>query len=256
MASTFKATAAAGMASPSLTAGAATPIPERGGRAVEGPLYPVGLVLGGRRCLVVGGGRVAARKIASLLQCGATITVVAPEVHEALGLLAEAGAIEAIDGPPLDVQLRPYRPGEAAGYHLVVTATGDGEVDALVHRDAEEAGGWVNSADDPAHCSFVLPAVWRAGPVSVAVSTNGNSPALAAWLREQLAEILGPGVGTLAELLGEARRRLQDQGRSTEEVDWEALLKGSLPELVRQGRLTEARAQLDAVIEGGPGQVQ
>jgi len=212
-----------------------------------------------RRCLVVGGGRVAARKIASLLECGAAVTVVAPEVHEALGLLAQAGAIAAIDGQPLDVQLRPYRRGEAADYRLVVTATGDREVDALVHEDAEEAGVWVNSADDPAHCSFVLPAVWRAGPVSVAVSTGGSSPALAVWLRERLGELLGPELETLAGLIEETRRRLQAEGRSTEEVDWRALFGGPLPELVRQGRLEEARAQLDAALKSpknrkeGPG---
>lgn len=216
---------------------------------MEGPLYPVGLIVRGRRCLVVGGGRVAARKIASLLECGATVTLVAPEAHEALGLLAQAGVIQAIEGPPLDVQLRPYRSGEAAGYRLVVTATGDPEVDASVHGDAEEAGVWVNSADDPDHCSFVLPAVWRAGPVSVAVSSEGNSPALAGWLRERAAQALGPEVGTLAQLLGGARARLQAQGRSTEEVDWRALLDGPLPELVRQGRLEEARAELDAAVD-------
>lgn len=216
---------------------------------MEGPLYPVGLIVRGRRCLVVGGGRVAARKIASLLECGATVTLVAPEAHEALGLLAQAGVIQAIEGPPLDVQLRPYRSGEAAGYRLVVTATGDPEVDASVHGDAEEAGVWVNSADDPDHCSFVLPAVWRAGPVSVAVSSEGTSPALAGWLRERAAQALGPEVGTLAQLLGGARARLQAQGRSTEEVDWRALLDGPLPELVRQGRLEEARAELDAAVD-------
>lgn len=207
-------------------------------------VYPVGLVVRDRPCLVVGGGRVAGRKIASLLACGAAVTVVAPEAHEALGLLAASGAIAAIEGAPLDVQLRPYRAGEAAGYRLVVTATGIAEVDAEVHRDAEEAGVWVNSADDPERCTFVLPAVWRQGPVSVAVSSDGTSPALSGWLRSRLAETLGPEVATLAELLGEARRAVQAQGRSTEEVDWRGLLDGPLPGLVRQGRLDEARVLL------------
>lgn len=207
-------------------------------------VYPVGLVVRDRPCLVVGGGRVAGRKIASLLACGAAVTVVAPEAHEALGLLAASGAIAAVEGAPLDMQLRPYRAGEAAGYRLVVTATGIDEVDAEVHRDAEEAGVWVNSADDPERCTFVLPAVWRQGPVSVAVSSDGTSPALSGWLRSRLAETLGPEVATLAELLGEARRAVQAQGRSTEEVDWRGLLDGPLPGLVRQGRLDEARVLL------------
>jgi len=220
---------------------------------MEGPLYPVGLVVRGRRCLVVGGGRVAARKVRSLLECGAAVTMVAPEAHEALGLLSAAGAIAAIDGPPLDVQLRPYAPGEAAGYRLVITATGDPDVDAAVHADADAAGVWVNSADDPEHCSFVLPAVWRDGPVTIAVSSEGESPALSTWLRSQVASSVGAGIGVLAELLGEARRKLQAAGRSTDEVDWQCLLRGPLLELVREGRVPEARAVLSEAIGDGSG---
>jgi siroheme synthase-like protein len=210
----------------------------------------VGLVVRGRRCLVVGGGRVAARKIGSLLACGAAVTVVAPQVHEATRELAESGAIAAIDEAPLEVQLRPYRAGEAAGFQLVVAATGDPAVDDAVHRDAEAAGVWVNVADDPARCSFVLPAVARDGDVTIAVSTGGSSPALAVWLRERVVDCLGPGVGELAQLLGDARRRVHDRGGSTESIDWSAALDGGLPELVRQGRTSEARALLDAIVEG------
>lgn len=218
-----------------------------------GPLYPVGLVVRDQRCLVVGGGRVAARKIASLLQCGAAVTVVAPEAHQAMRLLSEAGAIDAIEGAPLDVQLRPYERGEAANYRLVVTATGDSQVDGAVHADAEAAGVWVNSADDPVHCSFVLPAVWRQGPVSVAVSTGGSSPALASWMARRVAEALGPHVGELAALLAEARRRVQEQGRPTESVDWQGLLDGELPRLVQQGRSAEARALVERALSADQG---
>jgi siroheme synthase-like protein len=214
------------------------------------PIYPVGLVLKGRRCLVVGGGRVAARKVGGLLECGAAVTVVAPEVHVAMGELAEAGIIAAIDGSPLEVQIRPYRAGEASEYLLVVAATGNEAVDDAVHRDAVGAGVWVNVADDPARCSFVLPAVARDGPVSIAVSTAGASPALARWLRDRVVGALGPGIGDLATLLESGRRRLHDQGRSTESLDWRTLLDGPLPELVRQGRMDEAHAVLDAFLGG------
>ncbi len=220
-------------------------------RTTLGPLYPVGLEVRGRPCLVVGGGAVAARKVGSLLACGATVTMVAPEVHKALSILWESGAIAAIDGPPLDVQVRPYRPGEAAHYRLAFAATGDEQVDAMVHHDAEEAGVWVNAADDPEHCSFVLPALWRSGPVSVAVSSGAESPALAAWLRDRVAETQGPELGTLAELVGEARRRLLAQGRPSTAVDWRALLQGPLQDLVKEGRLEEARRLLDSGL-GGP----
>jgi siroheme synthase-like protein len=219
---------------------------------VGAPIYPVGLVVKGRSCLVVGGGRVAARKIDALLTCGAAVTVVAPEVHVALRALTDAGTIAAIDEFPLDVQIRPYRDGEAADYRLVVAATGDEAVDDAVHRDANAAGVWVNVADDPARCSFVLPAVARDGTISIAVSTGGASPALAGWIRDRIAASLGPGIGDLAALLEEGRRRVHDQGTSTETIDWRRLLDGPLPEMVRLGRLDDARAVLDAFL-GDPG---
>jgi siroheme synthase-like protein len=214
----------------------------------------VGLVVAGQPCLVVGGGTVAGRKIGSLLTCGATVTVVAPEAHRAMAVLARDGAIASIDGAPLDVQLRPYRPGEAAGYRLAIAATGDPAVDGRVFADASAAGVWVNSADDPAHCTVVLPAVHRQGPVTVSVSTGGASPALASWLRDRLASAAGPDLATMAELLDEARRTLHAAGGSTEAVDWRALLDGALPDLVADGHLDEARALIGrAVVAAGPG---
>lgn len=215
-------------------------------------LYPVGLVVAGQPCLVVGGGTVAGRKIGGLLACGATVTVVAPEAHRAMAVLARDGSIASIEGAPLDVQLRPYRAGEAADYRLAIAATGVPAVDGQVFADASAAGVWVNSADDPAHCTVVLPAVHRQGPVTVAVSTGGASPALAAWLRDQLAAAGGPHLGTLAELLDEARRSLHAAGGSTESVDWRALLDGPLPDLVAGGRLDEARTLLRRVVAAAP----
>jgi siroheme synthase-like protein len=217
--------------------------------AFDALVYPVGLIVAERPCLVVGGGPVAARKIAGLLACRADVTVVAPEAHVALGILAREGIIDLLEGPHLKVHLRPYRRGEAADYRLVVTATGDPNVDATVQRDAEAAAVWVNSADDPDHCTFVLPAVTREGPVSVAVSTGGSSPALASWLRDRIAECLGPGVGELATLLDEARVRIRERGASTESLDWRALLEGPLPELVARGEIEAARRLLDAAVD-------
>jgi siroheme synthase-like protein len=202
-------------------------------------LYPVSLDLTDRPCLVVGGGPVGARKAGGLLACGARVTVVAPDVGPAMeGLLGELDT----------VHVRPYERGEAARYRLVVTATGRPDVDAAVYADAEQAGVWVNSADDPAHCSFVLPAVHRDGAVSVAVSTGGASPALAAWLRSRLATA-SRGAGDLADVLGDARTRLVASGRSTESLGWTALLDGPLPDLVASGDLQAARAILDAALD-------
>jgi len=174
--------------------------------------------------------------------------MVAPEAHEALGMLAQDGTIESIEDIPLDVQLRPYRAGEAAGYVLVVTATGVPEVDRAVAADADRAGIWVNSADDTDNCTFLLPAVHRRGNVTVSVSTSGASPALATWLRDRIAASLGPGIEELASLLEEARRLVHEQGRSTENVDWSSLLDGPLPGLAASGRIEEARRYLrDAI---------
>jgi siroheme synthase-like protein len=184
---------------------------------------------------VVGGGPVAARKARGLLGCGATLTVIAPDVCAAMAELA-----------PLTIERRPYAAGDAGAYRLVVTATGIPAVDAAVYADAEAAGVWVNSADDIEHCSFILPSVHRDGSVTVAVSTGGQSPALASWLRARLAAQEGTGLGALAELLGRARQSVHDAGRSTEMVDWVALLDGSLPELVHAGRIDEARALVEA----------
>jgi len=211
-------------------------------------VFPVGLVLRGLPCLVVGGGAVAARKIGALLDAGAAVTVVAPEAHEAVAALAADGSLGRIDDHPLDLQLRPYRAGEAAGYRLVLTATGDPAVDGAVHADATAAGVFVNSADDTDHCSALLPAVHRDGPVTVAVATGGASPALASWLRDRLAGLLGPRLGELAALLAEGRQTLRDQGRSTSDVDWRGLLDGPLPDLVAAGRISEARQLMGETI--------
>jgi precorrin-2 dehydrogenase / sirohydrochlorin ferrochelatase len=204
----------------------------------------VALVVAGRRCLVVGGGPVAARKAAALAGCGARVTVVAPHVVEAIDALASTHGVE--------VDRRCYRAGEAAGYRLVVTATGIPEVDRAVVEDAEAAGLWVNSANDAARSSMMLPAVHRDGPVTVAVSTGGASPALASWLRRRLQDALGPGLATLADVLETARSTLKARGISTAGVDWQALLDGPLPGLVAEGRLDEARRLIEGATPPRP----
>jgi siroheme synthase-like protein len=180
---------------------------------------------------------VAARKARALLDCGARVTVIAPSLGRDM---------EALEPRLNAVQRRPYREGDAASFRLVVTATGLPEVDGAVHADAEASDVWINSADDRAHSSFILPAVFRDGSVSVCVSSGGLSPALSSWLRDRLAAQC-EGVGALAELLGEARARLIQAGLRSDSVNWRQLLDGPLPELVRAGHLDEARAIVDDV---------
>ncbi|MGI8685612.1 MAG: precorrin-2 dehydrogenase/sirohydrochlorin ferrochelatase family protein, partial [Acidimicrobiales bacterium] len=200
---------------------------------VDVPLYPVNLLVAGRRCLIVGGGPVAARKAEGLLACGAVVHVVATEVGPDARALAGVTWDE-----------RPYRAGDLAGYRLVVTATGVPDVDAAVFADGEEAGIWVNSADDPANCSFTLPAVVRRGPVVVTVSTGGHSPALAVWLKERIGAQIGPEYEVLAGLLSEERDAVRAQGRSTEGMDWRSALDSDMLELIRSGRVQQAKERL------------
>ena len=193
--------------------------------------YPVMLDLAGLPCLVVGGGLVAVRKARSLLASGATVTVLTPALsNEMESLVPSLHAVER----------RTYEAGDASGYRLIVSATGDPSVDGAVFEDAESHGVWVNSSDDLAHSSFILPAVFRDGDVTVSVSTGGLSPALAVWLRDRIAARNGSGLGTLARILGEARDQLRQRGLAVSSVDWQGLLDGPLPTLVEAGALERA----------------
>ena len=171
--------------------------------------YPVFLDLQGVSVLLVGGGTIATRKAAGLAEAGAVITVVAPEINAELRTLAAS------------VEQRAYRNGEAGNFQLVLTATDDATVNAQVSSDAKAAGVWVNSADDPQNCSFILPAVARRGLVTMAISTGGASPALASRLRTDIAEReLTPTVQAAAVELSRQRDEIKDAGGSTEDIDW------------------------------------
>jgi precorrin-2 dehydrogenase / sirohydrochlorin ferrochelatase len=205
--------------------------------------YPVSLDVTGRDVLVVGGGPVAARKVAGLVACGARVHVIATEVSE---------AIRATTGVTWDQ--RPYRAGDAQGsWRLVFTATGDPAVDGAVAGDADAAGIWVNSADDPAHCTFTLPSVLRRGDLAVAVSTAGSSPAAAAWIRRRLEAELGPEYGLLVEVAAAVRDDLRATGRSTEGMDWDAALSSGILDMLRAGQIAEAREHLHTWLSSSSG---
>ena len=197
--------------------------------------YPVNLVVEGKPVLVVGGGRVAIGKVRRLVESGARVTVVAPEIADEIVAMG------------VTVERRPYTEGEVGGYRLAITATGT-PVDAQVFAEGEAAGVWVNSADDPAHCSFTLPAVARRGPISVAVSTDGTSPAMASWLRARFEQELGPEYEVLLGILREQREALRSNGTPTEGLAWREALDSGLLDLVRQGRIVEARERLQACL--------
>jgi precorrin-2 dehydrogenase/sirohydrochlorin ferrochelatase len=165
--------------------------------------YPINVIgLERRHSVVIGGGNVAARKVAGLLEAGARVTVISPALAPELETLAEAGRVVFIG--------RDYCTGDLAGAFLAIAATDEPAVNQAVWQEAEQLGCLVNVVDDPAHSNFIVPAVVRRGDVSVAVSTGGASPALARHLRERLETLVGPEYGELADLLnrfesGEAR---------------------------------------------------
>jgi siroheme synthase-like protein len=199
--------------------------------------YPVVLLLEGRKVLVVGGGAVAAEKVAGLVAAGAVVHVVATVVSDA------------VRAQPVTVDERPYLAGEVAGYRFAVACTDDPAVNEQVFLDGEAAGVFVNAADDPAHCSATLPARLEHGPVLVTVSTGGHSPALAGWLRDRLGEQVGPEVGDLAGLLAEARSELAARGERRPVATWRAALDSGMLDHLRSGRSAEARQLLRAALD-------
>jgi siroheme synthase-like protein len=199
---------------------------------------------------------VAARRTRGLLEAGALVTLVAPQVVSAIEAMASVPRAEPKgDQPgPVEVERRPYRHGEAGRFDLVVTATGDPVVDGSVVADARAAGVPVASATGDTPGTLRLPAVLHRGRVTVAVSTGGASPALAVWLRDRIAGSLPAGLETVAALLDEARSELRASGRTTGSVDWATLLEVRVLPLVEAGRVDEARAALRAGWrpDGGP----
>lgn len=205
-------------------------------------LYPVNLRVAGRPCLVVGAGRVAADKVAGLLECGAVVRVVAPEAGDELAEMLAAGDAS------LSWDQRPYRTDDLDGQLLVITATADPEVNHTVFVDARRAGVLVNSADDPANCSFILPSRIRQGRLLVTFATGGHSPALATWLRRRFEAEFGPEYDTLIDMLAEERASIRSSGRSTEGLDWQSALDSGMLELIREGRVAEAKERLQACL--------
>ena len=165
---------------------------------LETPFYIACLKLSGRRCLVVGAGEVGLEKVEGLLACDAEVTVIAPEAHPAIAELAAEGSIA--------WEKRPYA-GEADldGAFMVIAASDDSEVNIGVFEDAERRAMLVNVVDVPPLCNFILPAIVRTGPLAIAISTAGASPALAKRMKREIAETFGEPYARLAVILNDAR---------------------------------------------------
>ena len=181
--------------------------------------FPINLDVRGRKALVVGGGRIACRKVASLLACDACVTVVSPTFCSEL---AETPGIVRIE--------RPYRTADLTGVCLVISATDCREVNRQVSADADEAGVPCNVVDEPELCSFTLPAVLSRGQLTIAISTAGASPALAGRLRRELENTLSPAIEVQLQLLAEIRPRVKRSGLG--EAERSRLLKAMAGESV------------------------
>jgi precorrin-2 dehydrogenase / sirohydrochlorin ferrochelatase len=163
-------------------------------------LFPMMLKLDGRRCVVVGAGKVAAAKIKGLLACGAQVTVVSPKAESSIRAQADAGK--------LTWRRRLFSPRDVAGAFLVIAATDSSAINVNVFRSCQARRVLCNSVDDPLHCDFFYPAVVSRGPLQIAISTGGRSPALAARLRKELERQFGPEWGKFVEEVGKWRQEI------------------------------------------------
>ena len=198
--------------------------------------YPVLLDLAGRRCVMVGGGLVAERRVAGLLAADAHVIVIAPRLTPALAALA---AEQRIEHEP-----RGYRDGDLAGADLAFVATDAGEVNHAVAREARERSIWINAADDPARCTFILPALVRRGDLTVAVATGGSSPALARAIREELEAYLTDDYATLAAIAAEARREVRAAGKPVTADAWRRALGPEVRRLIVERGRDDAKHRL------------
>ena len=198
--------------------------------------YPVFLDVADHPCLVVGGGPVAEGKVAGLLAAGARVTVVSPTVTARLAGWAAEGRVLHL--------AREYRAGDVEGRRLALVATDDATVTRAVVADGRARSVWVNAADQPARCDFILPAVIRRGRLTVAVSTGGASPAAARAIREELEGYLTEDHAALVELAAEAREDLRRRGVSPGPARWRGALDERLRRLIAGRRYRRARARL------------
>ncbi|MGH2981857.1 MAG: precorrin-2 dehydrogenase/sirohydrochlorin ferrochelatase family protein [Solirubrobacterales bacterium] len=210
------------------------------------PLYIACLKLSGRRAIVVGGGEIGLEKVEGLLLCDADVTLIAPDALTALREYAEEGSIS--------WQRREYAgPSDLEGVFLAIAATGDSEVNIGVYEDAEARSMLVNVVDVPPLCNFILPAIVRSGPLAIAISTAGASPALAKRMKREIAESFGEPYARLAVMLNDARgwaKATLPTYQDRKEF-FEGIVNGDPDpvQLVREGRESEVLALIAAAKE-------
>jgi siroheme synthase-like protein len=199
-------------------------------------LLPVALHVENRRCLVVGGGAVAARKTKSLLECGAQVKIIAPEIGDEMTELL----------PRIEYSQRAFEAGDCANFQLVFACTNSREVNAQIAREAQEAGALCNIADDPQHSDFHTTSVVRRGPIAIGISSEGASPVLSRHVKEQIENAVGDEYAQLVSLM----QNVEIQSRG--EV-WKRVLASDVLELLRTGEMEEAQQRVAEILALTPG---
>ena len=212
---------------------------------LETPFYIACLKLTGRECLVVGGGEIGLEKVEGLLACDASVVLVAPRANEALSSLAAEGSIR--------WERRPYEPSDLDGKFMVIAATDDSEVNIGIYYDAEKRAMLANVVDVPPLCNFILPAIVRTGPLAIAISTAGASPALAKRMKREISELFGEDYARLAVMLNDARGWAKQNLPTYHDRKefFEGIVNGE-PDpvvLIREGREREVLALIEAAKE-------
>ena len=202
-----------------------------------GTYFPVFLDVRRKKCVVIGGGQVAFRKIRTLLDCGASVTVISPVLHPDLSELANKKSIQVIR--------RSYKSRDLKGAFIVIAATGTKETNRKVAKEAGRVGALVNVVDDPEPSDFIVPSVVRRGDLAIAISTGGMSPALARKIRTRLEDSFGEEYALLVSLVEEVRSTLRRKGIRVNAERWQnALDLDFLAQLLRTGQKDKAKAVL------------
>jgi siroheme synthase-like protein len=199
--------------------------------------YPMFLNISGKRCVVIGGGQVARRKVRTLLEHGANVEIISPDLCPELNKLAETGEVK--------VLRRHYQAGDLQGAFLVIAASDDSEINRQVVKEAKGKSVLVNAADDPENSDFIAPSSVRRGDMTIAVSTTGRSPALTRKIRTRLEKEFGDEYASLVNLIAEVRAEVKRRGIKVSGDDWqEALDLDLMLDLLQKGDGEKAKAVL------------
>lgn len=192
---------------------------------------------------MVGGGDVAERKVGGLLKAGARVKLISPETSVGLREIIDTGSVE--------YRSRGYKAGDLKGASLAIAATDDERVNRAVASEAEKENVLLNVVDDPPRCTFIAPAVMTRGDLTLAISTGGKSPAFARRVREELERQFPEEWAQLLEIASEVRERLARDGKRAPSDLWQRAISTEVMDLVKAGRITEARDRLEAAVSEG-----